>query len=66
MIGTQDLEKRIVASEEVFLILMIRDVEPQHDGAEVDAPGRRMRWTKAWRRSLMVTAVEVSGSTYWA
>ena len=40
MIGTQDLEKRIVTFEDVFLILMIGDVEPQHDhgGAEVDAP----------------------------
>ena len=30
MIGTQDLEKRIVTLEDVFLILMIGDVEPQH------------------------------------
>ena len=38
MIGTQDLEKRVFTLEDVFLILMIVDVEP-HGGAEVDAPG---------------------------
>ena len=66
MMGTQDLVQGVVTLEGMLTILVVRDVKPQHGGAETEAPGMEDAMNKGMSQVVIDghCAVEVNGSTY--